>query len=62
MGHVMVEDQARQNFDLRFQEIGSRLECLDNVPSDLQQEPKRVPYGVVIVNYRYRSLLGLGHA
>ena len=33
----------------------------DGVPDYLQQEPKQVAHGKVIINYGYRSVLGLGH-
>src|ERR1019366_1996682 len=44
-----------------LKKLGRRCESFNDMSGDLQQELQRFPYGVVAVNYRYRSPLSLGH-
>jgi hypothetical protein len=46
---------------LSLQEFGCGSESRDRVADNFQQEPQRVPYGVIIINNGYRTMIDLGH-
>jgi hypothetical protein len=61
-GHVMVQDQASQIVTFGRQELTRRCERLNAMSDNLQQEPQRIPDGLIIVYDADGPLLDLAHA
>ena len=61
MWQVVVQDNTGEFLYLSIKQLGCRCESFDDVPSNLQQEPKRVPHRGVIVDYANYGLFFLRH-